>query len=46
MGKSKEAEDLWRGLEIHDVLEVPDSLKPEELNNFFLDVVKKSPKAR
>ena len=40
MGKSKEAEDLWRGLEIHDVLEVPDSLKPEELNNFFLDVVR------
>lgn len=40
MGKSKEAEDLWRRLEIHDVLEVPDSLKPEELNNFFLDVVR------
>ena len=40
MGKSKEAEDLWRGLEIHDVLEVPASLKPEELNNFFLDVVR------
>lgn len=40
MGKGKEAEQLWRGLEIHDVLEVPDSLKPEELNNFFLDVVR------
>ena len=40
MGKSKEAEDLWRGLEIHDVLEVPESLKPDELNNFFLDVVR------
>ena len=26
--------------EIHDVLEVPASLKPEELNNFFLDVVR------
>ena len=23
MGKIQEAEDLWRGLEIHDVLEVP-----------------------
>lgn len=40
MGKSKEAEDLWRSLEIHDVLEVPESLKPEELNGFFLDVVR------
>ena len=40
MGKSKEAEDLWRGREIHDVLEAPASLKPEELNNFFLDVVR------
>ena len=40
MGKGREAEQLWRGLEIHDVLEVPDSLKPEELNNFFLDVVR------
>lgn len=40
MGKSKEAEQLWRSLEIHDVLDVPDSLKPEELNNFFMDVIR------
>ena len=34
MGKSKEAEDLWRGLEIHDVLEVhrkPEARRTEEL---------------
>ena len=31
MGKIQEAEDLWRSLEIHDVLEVPATLKPEEL---------------
>lgn len=40
MGKIREAEELWRTLEIHDVLDVPASLKPEELNAFFLDVVR------
>ena len=38
MGKAREAEELWRSLEIHDVLEVPESLKREELRNFFLDI--------
>ena len=38
MGKPREAEELWRSLEIHDVLEVPESLKREELRNFFLDI--------
>ena len=35
MGKIQEAEDLWRSLEIHDVLEVPATLKPEELRTFY-----------
>ena len=35
MGKIQEAEDLWRSLEIHDVLEVPATLKPEELFSPF-----------
>lgn len=40
MGKAEEAEALWRSLEIHDVLEVPSTLNPEELNRFFLDVIR------
>lgn len=40
MGKIQEAEDLWRSLEIHDVLEVPATLKPEELRAFFLDIIR------
>ena len=40
MGKIQEAEDLWRSLEIHDVLEVPATLKPEELRTFFLDIIR------
>ncbi len=40
IGKAKEAEDLWRSLEIHDVLDVPATRNPEELNNFFLDVIR------
>ena len=40
MGKIQEAEDLWRSLEIHDVLEVPATLKPEELHTFFLDIIR------
>lgn len=39
-GKAKEAEALWRTLEIHDVLDVPATRDPEELNNFFLDVIR------
>ena len=27
-------------LEIHDVLEVPATLKPEELRTFFLDIIR------
>ena len=38
MGKAREAEELWRSLEIHDVLEIPESLKREELRAFFLDI--------
>lgn len=34
MGKAEEAEALWRSLENHDVLEVPSTLDPEELNRF------------
>ena len=40
MGKIQEAEDLWRGLEIHDVLEIPETLKPDELRPFFLDIIR------
>lgn len=40
MGKAAEAEALWRSLENHDVLEVPSTLEPEELNRFFLDVIR------
>ena len=40
IGKIKEAEALWRSLEIHDVLDVPATRNPEELNNFFLDVIR------
>lgn len=40
MGRAKEAEDLWRSLEIHDVLDVPTTRDPEELNRFFLDVIR------
>lgn len=38
--KAKEAEELWRSLEIHDVLDVPATRNPEELNSFFLDVIR------
>ena len=40
IGKAKEAEELWRSLEIHDVLDVPATRNPEELNSFFLDVIR------
>lgn len=40
IGKAREAEALWRSLEIHDVLDVPAARTPEELNSFFLDVIR------
>lgn len=40
IGKAKEAEELWRSLEIHDVLDVPITLDPDELNRFFQDVIR------
>lgn len=40
INKAKEAEELWRSLEIHDVLDVPATRNPEELNSFFLDVIR------
>lgn len=40
IGKAREAEALWRSLEIHDVLDVPVTRTPEELNSFFLDVIR------
>lgn len=40
IGKAKKAEELWRSLEIHDVLDVPATRNPEELNSFFLDVIR------
>ena len=33
-----EAEQLWRTLDVHGVLEVPQGKKPEELRGFLLDV--------
>lgn len=40
LGKADEVEALWRSLEVHDVLDVPATRDPEELNSFFLDVVR------
>ena len=40
LGKAREAEALWRSLEIHDVLDVPATRNPEELNAFFQDVIR------
>lgn len=40
LGKAREVEELWRSLEIHDVLDVPATLNPEELNAFFQDVIR------
>lgn len=40
LGKAQEAEDLWRSLEIHDVLEIPETPSAEERNRFFLDVIR------
>ena len=40
LGKAREVEELWRSLEIHDVLDVPATRNAEELNSFFLDVIR------
>lgn len=41
LGKVREVEELWRSLEIHDVLEIPETPTPEERNRFWLDVIRK-----
>ena len=40
IGKIKELEELWLSLDVHDVLDVPSSLKGEEFNAFLLDVIR------
>lgn len=40
MGKVDEAVELWRGLDIHGVLEVPQSKTPEELQSFLMDTLR------
>lgn len=35
-----EAEQLWRTLDVHGVLEVPQGKKPEEMRDFLLDVLR------
>ena len=40
MGKVQEAEDIWRSMELHDVLELPATTEKQELYNFFMDVVR------
>ena len=40
MGKVQEAEDIWRTMELHDVLELPATTEKQELYNFFMDVVR------
>ena len=40
MGKVQEAEDIWRSMELHDVLELPSTTEKEALYNFFMDVVR------
>ena len=39
-GKVAQAVELWKSLDIHGVLEVPQGKSPEELGDFFLDVVR------
>lgn len=39
-GKVAQAAELWKSLDIHGVLEVPQGKSPEELGDFFLDVVR------
>lgn len=40
LDKISEAEELWKNLDIHGVLEMPDGKTPEELQNFLLDTVR------
>ena len=40
MGKVQEAEDIWRTMELHDVLELPATTEKQDLYNFFMDVVR------
>ena len=40
MGKVQEAEDIWRSMELHDVLELPTTTEKDTLYNFFMDVVR------
>ena len=40
LGKLPEAVDLWKGLDVHGVLEVPQGATPEQLRAFVLDVVR------
>ena len=40
MDKITEAEELWKNLDIHGVLETPAVKTPEELQNFLLDTVR------
>lgn len=40
LDKVSEAEELWKNLDIHGVLETPDGKSPEELQNFLLDTVR------
>ena len=40
MGKVNEAADLWRSLDNHGVLELPEGKTPEELRNFLLETLR------
>lgn len=40
LDKISEAEELWKNLDIHGVLETPTGKNPEELQNFLLDTVR------
>lgn len=40
MGKLEEAISLWKSLDIHGVLEVPQSKSPEQVRDFLLDTVR------
>lgn len=40
LDKVQEAEELWKNLDIHGVLETPDGKTPEELQNFLMDILR------
>ena len=40
LDKVQEAEELWKNLDIHGVLETPDGKTPEELQNFVMDILR------